>query len=136
MSGLYADPERDREQVRTYLENTGVPAEEAEQTVEGLLDPVEQSCELRTLSSVLAEHKIERVDLLKIDVERAELDVLRGIAADDWPRIRQVAIEVHDEDGRAATVAELLSGHGFTVATAQEPEWEGTGLKMLYAKRP
>ena len=31
-----------------------------------------------------------RVDLCKVDVERAELSVLRGIAVEDWPRIKQV----------------------------------------------
>ena len=33
-----------------------------------------------------------QVDLLKVDVERAELDVLRGISSQDWPRIRQVDV--------------------------------------------
>ncbi len=27
---------------------------------------------------------LQRVDLLKVDVERAELDVLQGVAQDDW----------------------------------------------------
>lgn len=135
MSGLYADPDRDREQVRTYLANTGAPDEDVERTLEGLHDAVELSCELRTLSDAIAEHSIERVDLLKIDVERAEIDVLDGIGNPDWPRIRQVVVEVHDEGGRAARAAELLEERGFGVVTAQEPEWRGTVLKMLYATR-
>lgn len=31
-----------------------------------------------------------RVDLCKVDVERSELSVLRGIADEDWPLIKQV----------------------------------------------
>lgn len=30
------------------------------------------------------------VDLLKVDVERAELEVLAGVQPAHWPRIRQV----------------------------------------------
>jgi FkbM family methyltransferase len=35
-----------------------------------------------------------RVDLLKVDVERAELLVLQGIAPHHWPIIEQVTMEV------------------------------------------
>lgn len=35
-----------------------------------------------------------RVDLLKVDVERAELLVLQGIAPHHWPIIQQVTMEV------------------------------------------
>ena len=31
--------------------------------------------------------------LLKVDVERAELAVLRGVSAAHWPIVRQVAME-------------------------------------------
>ncbi len=34
------------------------------------------------------------MDLLKVDVEGAELDVLRGVDPQDWARIRQVVVEV------------------------------------------
>ena len=44
------------------------------------------------------------MDLLKIDVERAEKEVLQGILPSDWPKIRQVAMEVHDVDGGLQTV--------------------------------
>lgn len=33
-----------------------------------------------------------QVDLLKIDVERAELEVLAGVEAAHWPLIRQVGV--------------------------------------------
>ncbi|CAM9553811.1 unnamed protein product, partial [Ectocarpus sp. 12 AP-2014] len=50
------------------------------------------------------------VDLLKVDVEGDELAVLHGIDDDDWPKIRQIALEVHDIDGRlAATIRILIS---------------------------
>ena len=36
-------------------------------------------CQLRTVSEIITENSIECVDLLKIDVEKSELDVLQGI---------------------------------------------------------
>lgn len=36
------------------------------------------------------------MSLLKIDVERAELEVLQGLDGADWSRVQQVAMEVHD----------------------------------------
>lgn len=38
--------------------------------------------------------RCRRVDLLKVDVERAELQVLRGVQRHHWPRIQQLAMEV------------------------------------------
>jgi len=46
-----------------------------------------------------------QVDLLKVDVERAELLVLRGVRPDDWPHIRQVAMEV-----RSAKAVSVVTG--------------------------
>ncbi|KAK9837460.1 hypothetical protein WJX81_004203 [Elliptochloris bilobata] len=50
-------------------------------------------CKLQTVSAIMAAQGLQRVDLLKVDVERAELDVLNGVAAADWPRIRQLVVE-------------------------------------------
>lgn len=136
MSGLYADPERDRGLVRRALANFGIEGVEAEAQLAGRYEPQTLRCELRTLSSFLRDAPIDRVDLLKIDVERAELDVLAGVEEHDWPRIAQVALEVHDEDGRAATVAGTLVERGFRVATEQDAAMRGTSVVMLYATRP
>jgi FkbM family methyltransferase len=62
-----------------------------------------------------------RVDLLKIDVEGAELDVLRGIDPPQWPLIQQVLVEVQDLNGRLRAVTDLLSGHGFTLTVSPAP---------------
>jgi FkbM family methyltransferase len=99
-------------------------------------DVVEVECRVTTVSDVLREHGIERVDYLKVDVEGAELDVLRGVAAEDWPRIGQVGAEVHDVDGRLETMRQLLGEAGFTdVETEQHWPFEGTNVHMLHARR-
>ena len=136
MSGLYADPHRDRALVRQVLLNHGLNAPGADEQLAGRYEPEWLSCDMRTLSSALVEYEIDRVDLLKIDVERAELDVLAGIEAADWPKIRQVVMEVHDEDGRGEQIATLLRAKGFRVASDQESAMRGTSIRMLYGIRP
>ena len=72
---------------------------------------------MQTMSQFIHERRIERIDFLKIDVEKAELDVLRGIEDDDWRRIRQAVIEVHDFEDRVGTITALLRRHGLTEVT-------------------
>jgi FkbM family methyltransferase len=134
MSSRYADPGRDHATVKAALEGLGISEEEAEERIEGDFEPRRVSCRLETLSSVIRREGIERIDLLKIDVERAELDVLRGIEPEDWPRVRQVVTEVHDEDGRLADICALLEDNGFEVVTDQEPNRKGSSSFVVYAR--
>ena len=95
------------------------------------------TCPLVTLSSVIREHGVGRIDLLKVDVERGELDVFLGIKEQDWPKIKQVVAEVHSVDHRVETIARLLKEHGFAAITV-EPHIGGfdqANLFHLYASR-
>lgn len=95
------------------------------------------TCPLRTLSDVIAEHRVDRIDLLKVDVEGAEELVLRGLADADWPKVQQVIIEVSDTDGRVKRVEQTLRERGFTVTTAQDDDalLRLLGLFNVYATR-
>lgn len=93
-------------------------------------------CELRTVSAVMREQGLDRVDLLKVDCEGAELDVLLGVEDADWPRIGAVVAEVADVDGRLAAVRDLLARHGFDrVAVEREPGFEATPMVNVFATR-
>jgi FkbM family methyltransferase len=92
-------------------------------------------CRLRTISDVVESENVETIDLLKIDVENSEWEVLAGIDEADWPRIRQVVLEVHDIDGRLGRILELFARHGFEVVADQE-EWSREfGVFNVYARR-
>lgn len=93
-------------------------------------------CQLRPLSQVIYEHQVQRIDLLKVDVQKSELQVLLGIDDGDWPRIRQVVLEVHDVDGGLDRVTSLLDRHGFQVTPEQDDMYTGSKLYNLYAVRP
>jgi FkbM family methyltransferase len=84
ISGLYAQPVAERETLRRALLNLSNTEEEADERLRDRFASEKLPCELRTLSDALRSESIERVDLLKIDVEKAELDVLAGIDDADW----------------------------------------------------
>jgi FkbM family methyltransferase len=135
MSSLYADPEADAELVRTCLVNRGATREEAERAVpEGYRARIIE-CDLRRTSDAIADLAEDQIDLLKIDVEKAELDVMHGISDACWGRVKQVAAEVHDDEGRLAQVTALLHDHGFDVVAEQGEVMRGTGLYMVFATR-
>jgi FkbM family methyltransferase len=91
-------------------------------------------CKLTTLSAFLRQRGIERVDLLKIDAERSESLVLAGLAEADWPRIRQIVMEVHDGEQATRDALELLRARGFRAEA--EPNPAMPGLSLVYAVRP
>jgi FkbM family methyltransferase len=66
---------------------------------------------VETLDHVAEALGLVRVDLLKVDVEFAEVEVLRG-AVRTLPRVERVVVEYHSRD-LLTQVCELLAGHGF-----------------------
>ena len=78
---------------------------------------------------------LQCVDLLKIDVERAELDVLRGIADEDWHKIRQLVMEVHDDKDTLSAIRQLLDEKGSFAkcVVEQDSQLMGSTLHNLYA---
>jgi FkbM family methyltransferase len=91
-------------------------------------------CELRTLSDFLGQNRIDQVDLLKIDAERSERPILGGLAEDDWPKIRQMVVEVHEGDEATRTMVDLLRCRGFHAAAEPNPTF--SSLSLVYATRP
>ncbi|MBM4223504.1 MAG: FkbM family methyltransferase [Gammaproteobacteria bacterium] len=49
-----------------------------------------------TLDQVIAHHDLERIDLLKLDIEGAELDVLENTTDSTLCKCRQICCEFHD----------------------------------------
>lgn len=91
--------------------------------------------ELRTISEVLRSESIERVDLLKIDLEKAELDVLAGIEEADCPRSakwerRCTCNGVCERTWVRGSRAPRLRG-----TVDPDPTITGTPIHMLYARR-
>src|SRR5439155_18878501 len=81
-------------------------------------------------------NQIDKIDLLKIDAEKSELDIIQGIDDRDWAKIDQIVIEIHDRTGEAVKRIEaLLIGRGYRCAVEEETLLEHSGLFNLYATR-
>jgi 31-O-methyltransferase len=145
MSGLHADPDRDQAIARQYLVQTAEgladPGERdefagtADAVLSSRFDPVTVECTVETVAEAAARLGVDRIDLLKVDAERAELDVLRGVGAQLWPGVANVVVEAEDGNGQVAAITDLLSGQGMQTTVTQVPEFRGTALYMIYASR-
>ncbi|MEU4775548.1 amino acid adenylation domain-containing protein [Micromonospora sp. NPDC023644] len=151
MSGqaAYADPAAEVAVIKRFLANERDRGETDRDTllerVDELLaerfDGAEVTVDVRPLSKVIDEVAPDRIDLLKIDVQRAEADVLAGIEERHWPLIAQVAMEVHDAvgtdtEGRLDELIALFEERGFDVVTRQDDLLTGTDRHTLHAVRP
>ena len=151
MSGqaAYADPAAEVAVIKRFLSNEQAQGEQDRDTllerVDELLSDrfagVTVTARLRPLSDVIDEIGPDRIDLLKIDVQRAEADVLAGLAERHWRLIDQVAMEVHDgigtdTEGRLDELVALFEARGFTVITRQDTLLIGTDRYTLHAVRP
>ena len=149
-SGLkeFASASDEEAVTRQFLRNKedgGVPgmgelAEVADELMKGKFVSEDYECPLRRLSDVIREERVKRIDLLKVDVQQAELQVLQGITNDDWTKIKQVTMEVHDaagqaSQGRLAKILSLLNKQGFDVVAEQDKWLKGTDRHNVYAIR-
>jgi len=91
---------------------------------------------LTSVSDIIQDNQIDKIDLLKIDAEKSELDIIQGIDDRDWPKIDQIVIEIHDRTGEAVKrIEKLLSERGYRCAVEHEKLLEHSGLFNLYATR-
>jgi FkbH-like protein/FkbM family methyltransferase len=144
-SGFHADQAEDREAIRAVVRNalrdeTSIDGEAAEEFVEELIaDRLRSSsheCRLTSVSQIFQEYGLDRISLLKIDAERSESEILSGIEDQDWPKIAQIVIEIHDATGEAVSrIQDLLTAKGYRCAVEQQSQLERSGLFNLYATR-
>lgn len=73
----------------------------------------------------------KRIDLLKVDVEGAELQVLDGLSAADWARIDQVAMEV-ESLAHKDEVSARLAAHGLRAVFAPAIKVKGTAEQRVW----
>ncbi len=141
MSSFYADVEEEKKVLRPIMLNqlrqgvTGM--EQVMQYAEEILDNRFQSktyvCQLRTLSDVICEHHVKSIDLLKIDVQKSEWDIITGIEKEDWQKIKQIVMEIHDVEGRLNQIVSLLHYHDYETVVEQDDMYEGSNLYNLFA---
>ncbi|MEH1869066.1 MAG: amino acid adenylation domain-containing protein [Nostoc sp.] len=144
-SSFAADTEQDEKAIRSVIINmlqrdNSLDEESLERLADEFLkDRLEQEtyqAQLRTLSEIIEEYKIEKIDLLKLDAEKSELAILQGIQDNHWPLIKQIVMEVHDQEGSTLKqVIRLLEDKGFNFVVDEESLLHGSGLFNIYATR-
>ncbi len=77
-----------------------------------------------------------RIDLLKIDVEGAEVEILNGAAAASWQKIERVVVEIHDNirPGTHRAVTTAIAKAGLRVVREIDLP-NGAGPTILHARR-
>ena len=66
------------------------------------------------ITRIIADSGFERVDLLKVDIEGAEVELFKGDL--DWlKKVGAVAIEFHDDSRAATRFDEVMRAYGFRV---------------------
>ena len=140
-SGFHSDEADDRRAIEAVVRSVLADHSPVETDIAALtadrLRSSSHECRITTVSDLIREHGIERIDLLKIDAEKSELGIVQGIAEADWPKIAQLVIEIHDPSGESVRrMEQLLAARGFQCAVEQQALLERAGLYNLYATRP
>ncbi len=115
-------------------ETAGMRSAASEETLDARMRAISYHCPFRRLSTLIADAGVERIDLLKIDVENAEIDILEGISHYDWPKIQQVALEVHDH-ANLSFVTARLRGLGYSLVQEEDDELRDPGPTKVFARR-
>jgi len=146
MSGFHAQAGQDwgtlRAGIKSHLLEQGTdPADMSDRLLDRMVKAAlrqtqEYVCQLRSISEVMHEAAVPAIGLLKIDAEGSELNILAGIRDDDWGRIRQIVMEIHDPRGVARSDAEkILTERGYTCVFEEEKRLSESGIVNCYARR-
>jgi FkbM family methyltransferase len=85
-----------------------------------------------TLAQVFELGKVERCDLLKVDIEGAEYGLFESVTPALWAKISRVVMEVHQDQARSAKqITRILEANQFTVHVANE----ACSTPLLWAAR-
>ena len=144
LSGFYANAKLDEEQltvgVQQQLFNKRITNQDmVMKAVKGvignkLLKSINYQLRTTSISSFMFNEQISRIDLLKIDAERSELDILNGIHDSDWVKIKQIVLELHDVKGVVSQeIIAMLNKKGFILKIEHTMPVSESSTAMLYA---
>lgn len=145
MSGFDANPATDQATVAQYVRNVTnqIPEEEVREAIledmdEMLAPRFEQRIvpvRMERMTDVVADLGVDRIDLLKIDVEGSELQVLRGMDEAVWAMVGSAVVEIAHEKDELDVAEALFRAQGMRTEIQQLPEYHGTNLHVLFAER-
>lgn len=143
-SGQFANEEMDTNLLRDILINqyrSSVPDEKLlnrfiDSFLDSRFDSSSWNCSLNSISYFMKKARVDKIDLLKVDVEKSEFEVLRGISDEDWGRIKQLVMEVHNlPEEEFCEIKDLLLSKGFTIIEEKEADFSNVNVINLFARR-
>lgn len=146
ISGFYGDVDEEIRFLKAYIKNYLVQEGKGDREpppwyVELLVDDLvkrkrEEPCRVRGISAIIDDAGIQRIDLLKIDAEKCEMDIISGITDDHWENIDQVVMEAHESKQVSRDqLCNLLESKGFSVSTEPQSPGDAVGVSCIYAVR-
>ena len=95
------------------------------------LSKEEYECNVDTLSNIIEDMSLLRIDLLKINAENSEWDIISSVHNSHWDRIRQVIIEIHDENGiNLNKIFSFMQGKGYACTFMEDPTNINSSMKI------
>jgi amino acid adenylation domain-containing protein/FkbH-like protein/FkbM family methyltransferase len=141
MSSITGDHAEDSTLITTHIKNKLgdkyqlLDCQNVAELVDSYLEKRSVDCQFVTIDHIIQKNCITEIDLLKIDVEKHELDVIRGISKQNWQIIKQCVIEVHDHDNSLHKIITLLQEMGFTCKPRQYQALKSSDLYVVYASK-
>lgn len=130
ISGFYAEQQKDGDII---IQGSAEKSAAARHAIHKRLTQLNTCrCETYTLSDWMQKHHVEKIDLLKIDIEGAEWDALQGIRDEDWCKIKNITLEVHHPN-LLSRITTLLHEKGFYVFSEPDKQLGNSGIYNLVA---
>lgn len=140
LSSFYGDQEEEEQMLRAMLtedlrrENI----EEFDIVLDELtryrLESEQMSIPTLRLSDFISQNGIKNIDLLKIDAEKSEYEILRGVDEEHFEIINQIVVEVHDIDDKLQKVKSILEP-GFDLKIMKDENYKENVMYTVYAKK-
>jgi amino acid adenylation domain-containing protein/FkbM family methyltransferase len=101
------------------------------------LESNRHSVAVSSLSDLVDQKRLSRIDLLKVNTEGSELAVLRSLRSHHWRLVRRVCAEVESQSQTIPVIEALLVSAGFEVQKARDWNLPDTAdISYVYAVRP
>ena len=141
-SGVYPNTQYEEKAIKTIIKNVIKHGNCSVNDIDAFVDELAEErlnskvyqVSMKPLSQVIREHSIKTIDLLKIDAEKSEVDIINGIEEDDWDKIKQIVMEIHETDEvRLDSILAILERHGFKCHIEQDDFLDNVKMYNLYA---
>ena len=94
---------------------------------------------IKRLDQVIREHKIDKIDFLKIDCEGSEYDILDSLTSESFEKINVISLEFHDLKSTIYTadyIISVLNKAGFSIMKfCYSKTYRGLNFGKIVAKR-